>query len=101
MVAVTVTSRSLAVDSLTVNEAVPPSAALASSMLSVASSSSVIVPVASRVVASPAKPALAGEDSRSFTVSLLSSMVSPLTVTSTVLLVSPAAKLSVPASIAA
>ena len=45
VVAVTVTSRSAAVDSLTVNEALSPSAALASSMDSVAVSSSVILKV--------------------------------------------------------
>ena len=55
-----------------------------------------MVPVASRVVPPPLSVALLAEDSRSTTVSLPSSRLSPVTVTATVLLVSPAAKVSVP-----
>ena len=66
-----------------------------------ASSSSVIVPVPSRVVEPPLSLALLGEDRRRMTVSWGSSVVSPLTVTVTVFSVSPAAKLSVPPVIAA
>ena len=61
-----------------------------------ATSSSVMVPVASRVEPPPLSVALVGEDSCSTTVSLSSSTSSPVTVTETVLLVSPAAKASVP-----
>ena len=60
-------------------------------------SSSVMVPVASRVALPPLRVALLAEDNRSTTVSLPSSRLSPVTVTATVLLVSPAAKVSVPA----
>ena len=60
-------------------------------------SSSVMVPVASRVVPPSFSVALLAEDSRNTTVSLPSSRLSPVTVTATVLLVSPAAKVSVPA----
>ena len=65
------------------------------------SSSSVIVPVPSRVVAPPASLALLAEDRRRMTVSSSSSAVSPLTVTSTVFSVWPAAKVRVPEAIAA
>ena len=64
-------------------------------------SSSVMVPVASRVALPPFSVALLAEESRSTTVSLSSSRLSPVTVTETVLLVSPAAKVSVPAVSAA
>ena len=78
-----------------------PCVAVSASTVSVtpegASSSSVMVPVASRVVPSPLRVALLAEDSRNTTVSLPSSRLSPVTVTATVLLVSPAAKASVPA----
>ena len=62
---------------------------------------SVMVPVASRVPAPLERTALVGEDRRRTMVSAASATVSPLTVTAMVFPVSPAAKFSVPAAMAA